>query len=46
MAPYNGACLVNLKKSTFLSSAMTKDRGAFDGVPTAAHELGHLYVNN
>lgn len=37
-------CKVNCFDERFLSSVLVRDQGAFDGVITAAHELGHLYV--
>ncbi|XP_057326943.1 A disintegrin and metalloproteinase with thrombospondin motifs like [Microplitis mediator] len=38
-----GACLVDHNKRTIDKVAFVRDRGAYDGIQTAAHELGHLF---
>lgn len=36
-----GGCLKS--HEMFWSSAIVRDRGAYDGVAAAAHEFGHMY---
>lgn len=38
-----GACQMIEKYEGFFSSAVVKDKGAFDGVLTAVHEIAHVY---
>ncbi|XP_057326932.1 A disintegrin and metalloproteinase with thrombospondin motifs like [Microplitis mediator] len=43
VAEIAGACHVDDGKKTMGRVAIIHDRGAFDGINTAAHELGHLF---
>ncbi|XP_057326942.1 A disintegrin and metalloproteinase with thrombospondin motifs like [Microplitis mediator] len=42
LANVNGACSINDDYQTVDKVGFVRDRGAYDGIQTAAHELGHL----
>lgn len=39
----SGACHVDAKRKMTSKVAIVQNKGAFDRIVTAAHELGHLY---
>ncbi|XP_044596778.1 A disintegrin and metalloproteinase with thrombospondin motifs adt-1-like [Cotesia glomerata] len=43
VADVGAACHVSKKDQTIKKVAIIRDRAAFDGVNTAAHELGHMF---
>lgn len=42
VAAVGAACHVSKKHQTIKKVAIIRDRAAFDGINTAAHELGHM----
>lgn len=43
-AAISGACSIDYQHGIAYKVGYVLDRGGYDGIQTAAHELGHLYV--
>ncbi|GBN20245.1 A disintegrin and metalloproteinase with thrombospondin motifs 16, partial [Araneus ventricosus] len=46
LAYFMGACNIIPKEERWMGVAIVEDKGGFDGILTAAHEIGHLLGSN